>query len=114
VYNPAVKTKLTIAAPPDLLDPVVAYFRPRRVIAFGSQARGEAGPDSDFDLLVIVDDDTPSSKVTLAAGFDARRGYRKPADVVPIRESTFRRRAKIPGTLCYAAAQEGVVVYERP
>ncbi len=115
VHSAPVETKLASAAPPpDLLDPVVAYFRPRRVIAFGSHARGAAGPDSDYDLLVVVDDDTPPSKVTLAAGFEARRGYRKPADVVPIRESTFRRRARIPGTLCYAAAREGVVVYERP
>ncbi len=43
--------------PADLLDRVVAYFHPCRVILFGSRARGEAGPDSDFDLLVIVDDE---------------------------------------------------------
>lgn len=37
--------------PPELLDPVVACFRPRRVIVFGSVARGDAGPDNDIDLL---------------------------------------------------------------
>jgi predicted nucleotidyltransferase len=31
----------------------------RRVILFGYTARGKAGPDSDIDLLVVVDDDTP-------------------------------------------------------
>jgi predicted nucleotidyltransferase len=36
--------------PPELLDPVVGYFQPRRVIIFGSVARGEAGPHSDIDL----------------------------------------------------------------
>ena len=50
--------------PSELLDSVVAYFNPRRVILFGSVARGEAGPYSDIDLLVIVDDDTPPEKVT--------------------------------------------------
>ena len=54
--------------PADLLDRVVAYFRPRRVILFGSTARGEAGPDSDIDLLVVVDDDTPDEQVTIRAG----------------------------------------------
>ena len=49
-------------APAALLDAVVAYFNPRRVILFGSRARGDAGPDSDHDLLVIVDDDTPPSR----------------------------------------------------
>ena len=99
--------------PPELLDPVVAYFRPRRVILFGSLARGQAGPDSDIDLLVVVDDDTPAEKLTLDAGYEARRPYRLPADVIPCREDTFRRKCRIVGTLAYAAAHEGVVVYER-
>lgn len=99
--------------PAALLDPVVAYFRPRRVILFGSAARGESGPDSDIDLLVVVDDDTPPEKVTVRAGREARRPYRQPADVIPVRESTYRRFSHIVGTLPYAADTEGVVVYER-
>jgi predicted nucleotidyltransferase len=99
--------------PPELLDCVVAYFQPRRVILFGPTARGEAGPDSDIDLLVVVDDDTPSENVTVKAGRESRRPYREPADVIPVREDTFRRFSRIVGTLPYAARTEGVVVYER-
>lgn len=99
--------------PPELLDPVVAYFRPRRVILFGSVARGEAGPDSDIDLLVILDDDTPPEKVTVKAGRESRRPYRQPADVIPIRERTFQIRSQIAGTLSQAASLDGIVVYER-
>lgn len=99
--------------PAALLDPVVAYFHPRRVILFGSQARGDAGTDSDFDLLVVVDDDTPAEKITLEAGVRARRGYDEPADVIPVRDETFRRMAGIPGTLSRAAILDGVTVYER-
>jgi len=100
--------------PAELLDRVVAYFDPNRVILFGSAARGQATPDSDIDLLVVVGDDTPSSKVTVKAGYEARRGYAAPADVIPVREGTFRRNANIAGTLSRAAMLEGVVVYERP
>ena len=109
--RPLDPTKLVPAA---LLDPVVAYFSPKRVIVFGSVARGDAGPDSDIDLLVIVDDDTPAEKVTLKAGCEARRPYRQPADVIPVHESTFQRNSKIANTLSRAATLEGVVVYERP
>ena len=99
--------------PPELLAPVVAYFNPRRVILFGSHARGDARPDSDIDLLVVVDDDTPAEKVTLRAGAASRHGYHSPVDVIPVREATFQRKARIPGTLSRAAAREGIVVYER-
>ena len=104
----------TPLVPAELLDPVVAYFRPRRVILFGSRARGDSGPDSDIDLLVVVDDDTPPEKVTLQAGYEARRSYNEPADVIPVREATFRRKSLIAGTLARAATLEGIVVYERP
>ena len=97
----------------DLLRPVVAYFNPRRVILFGSAARGDAGPDSDLDLLVIVDDDTPPEKLTARAGWESRRGYSGPADVIPCRESTYHEEIDIVGTLPRAAAREGIVVYER-
>ena len=33
---------------------IVAAFEPLRIILFGSLARGEAGFDSDVDLLVVV------------------------------------------------------------
>jgi len=33
---------------------IVRRFRPERVILFGSHARGEAGPDSDVDLLIVM------------------------------------------------------------
>jgi hypothetical protein len=62
--------------PPDLLDSVVAYFQPRRIILFGSAARGGAGPNSDIDLLVVVDDDAPPEK--LAPG-----GWLRSAAVLP-------------------------------
>ena len=99
--------------PPELLDPVVAYFNARRVILFGSQARGDAGKDSDIDLLVVLDDDAPAEKVTLRAGAEARRGYRGPADVFPVREERFRRMCGIPGTLPRAAVLDGITVYEK-
>ena len=34
---------------------IVRKFHPQQVILFGSQARGDAGPDSDVDLLVVMD-----------------------------------------------------------
>ena len=100
--------------PRELLDPVVAYFKPQRVILFGSKARGEAGPDSDIDLLVVVDDDIPPDKLTSQARYEARKSYRRPADVFPIRAEAFERNRNIVGTLAAEAEIDGIVVYGSP
>jgi predicted nucleotidyltransferase len=51
-----------------LLNAVVEHFRPLRVILFGSAARGDAGPESDIDLMASLDDSAPPEKLSLAAG----------------------------------------------
>jgi len=38
---------------------LVGFYRPERVYLFGSVARGDAGPDSDYDIMVVVADTTP-------------------------------------------------------
>jgi predicted nucleotidyltransferase len=48
---------------------IVRAFHPRKIILFGSRASGTPGPDSDIDLLVIMDS-------TLPAGRRAARIYR--------------------------------------
>jgi len=99
--------------PRDLLDPVVTHFRPQRVILFGSRARGEATCDSDIDLLVVVDDDTPPEKLTCQAGWEAQRSHRV-ADVFPMRAETFERDRNIVNTLAAEADADGIVVYGLP
>jgi HEPN domain-containing protein len=96
--------------PRDLLDPIVAYFKPQQVILFGSRARGEATRDSDIDLLVVVDDDAPPEKLTWWAGYETHRP-RRAADVFPMRAETFERDRAVVGTLAAEADADGIVVY---
>ena len=100
--------------PRALLDPVVKYFKPQSVILFGSRARGEATRDSDIDLLVIVDDDTPPERLTWKAGFDSHPSLTGAADVFPMRVETFERDRGITGTLAAEADTDGIVVYGSP
>lgn len=100
--------------PKELLDGVVARLNPRRIILFGSRARSAAGPDSDWDLLVVVDDDTPKETLSCQALWEARRGFEGAVDLIPCRESALRERAKAIGSFAHTILQEGEVVYERP
>jgi uncharacterized protein len=100
--------------PRELLEPVIEYFRPQRVILFGSRARGEARRDSDIDLLVIVDDDTPPEKLTWHDAYTAH-GYRgTAADVFPMSAGHFERNRAVTGTMAAEADADGIVVYGSP
>lgn len=82
-----------------------------RVILFGSHARGQGGPDSDLDFLVIE----PEVKRCAAESVRLRRAVRQvPAaiDVVVVEESLAARRAKVPGTMVDRALREGRVIAE--
>lgn len=62
--------------------------------------RGESGPESDIDLLVILDDDAPADKQILRARQESRRGHDRPVDVVPVRDTVYRVPDAIPGATC--------------
>jgi uncharacterized protein len=102
-----------VRVPKELLGGVVAHFDPVRVIVSGSRARGEAGPGSDWDLLVVVDDSAPPEKVTSRAGFEAARADGRAADVVPMRASTFACKCCVVNSLPWFTATGGVAVHER-
>ena len=99
--------------PADLLRSVVEHFNPRRVILFGSRARGGGRKDGDHDLLVIVDDDIPAQKLHWRSLHEARKQYRKAVDIVPYRQATYDDQAGIVGTLPHMAEASGVVVFDR-
>jgi uncharacterized protein len=46
----------------EILRHLVRVYEPESVYLFGSQARGDAGPDSDYDLLLVVPDDAPPER----------------------------------------------------
>src|SRR6185437_2128287 len=99
--------------PRELLDSIVAHFNPQRVILFGSMARGDARPDSDIDLLVVVDDDAPQEMMSGTSVAKSRAGYRGAADILPYRASVFRTRAQARASLAATVLREGVTLYER-
>jgi uncharacterized protein len=99
--------------PKDLLASVVAYFNPVQVILFGSRARGDARLDSDYDLLIILDDEAPAEKWRWQAPYEARRGFHGAVDILRCRRSAYEARRDVIGSLAHTAHEEGAVVYER-
>lgn len=91
---------------------LVEGFHPVRVILFGSHARGEAGPDSDVDLIVLFDTlgDRYQTEASMIA---ALRGIPVPIDVLAYTPSEFEDERVLAGGFARPAAEEGRVLYER-
>jgi len=91
---------------------VVQVADPERIILFGSAARGEMGPESDLDLLVIK---AGAHRRRLAqAIYRALVGVGQPVDVVVVTPDDVARYRNVEYLILSEALREGRVVYERP
>lgn len=94
----------------DALAQILGRVRPERVILFGSWARGESGPDSDLDLLVVLPFEEPRHQVAITL-LMALADLPVPKDLIILRPEEWKRDKDLPGTVAYPAAREGVVIY---
>ena len=96
-----------------MVERIEAIARPERVILFGSRARGESRPDSDFDLLVIAESDEPRYRRS-APLYAALAAIPVEADVVVYTPSEVVEWSAVPQAFVTTAIREGYVLYERP
>jgi predicted nucleotidyltransferase len=82
-----------------------------RVILFGSYARGQGGPESDLDFLV-VEPKVESRRSEMVRLRDVLRPLRIPVDVLVVSKEVFQEWRDTPNTVFYEAAREGRVFDE--
>ena len=97
---------------PFLIERIVRRFDPLRIVLFGSHARGEAGPDSDIDLLIVF----PEVKDKRKAAVEIRRALADlpvGKDIIVTTPDEITRRGDLIGTILRPALREGKLLYER-
>ncbi|MBI2307061.1 MAG: nucleotidyltransferase domain-containing protein [Rhodocyclales bacterium] len=89
---------------------VAADDKPKRIVLFGSYARGDASDDSDLDLLVIEEtvEDRAREMVRLRR---LLRPLRVPVDILVYSADEVARWGDQPGSALYWALREGKVVH---
>lgn len=92
---------------------IVERFDPEKVILFGSYARGEAGVQSDLDLLVVLRADAAQPR----RGNPIRRAIAEhfvlPVDVIVRSPELLAEHGADPQSALYKVLAEGEVLYER-
>ena len=93
-----------------LLARIKEAYNPIDVILYGSQARGEATAQSDWDLKVIVPDDAPERVFSPMFGWRIQEGSGVYADVSCTRLSDFRADLKVANSAASHIVDDGVVL----
>ena len=87
-------------------------YQPNRIYLFGSRARGDAGTDSDYDLMVVVSDDMPRPLRRPGVAYKALRGTGAAADILVWTQGAFQSRLSLRASLPTTVVEEGTLLYE--
>lgn len=83
---------------PSIVEEIVDGFRPRRVILFGSIARGEEAAESDVDLMVVFDHLDPARRADLQGKLMAAITAPVPFDVFVLDVDEYEAKKDVNGT----------------
>jgi len=95
-----------------IIEHIVRDFHPLQIVLFGSHARGDAGPESDVDLLVVLPQVTDKRKTAI----EIRRTLADlpvSKDILVTTPEEIARRGDLVGSVLRPALREGKVLYER-
>ena len=86
-------------------------YHPERIYLFGSAARGDAGPDSDYDFMVVVPDGTPPEICNTKAVFKVLSDIHAPVDVLVWTRQEFDKRLHLRVSFPSTIVAEGKLLY---
>ena len=90
---------------------LVTAYEPEQIFLFGSRARGDAGPDSDYDLLLVVPDQAPPERTRSKLAYRVLWGTGTAADVVVWTRSAFDSRVHLAASLPATVMREGKLLH---
>ena len=89
---------------------IAEQFKPQKIILFGSYARGNPHPESDVDLLVIMD--TPLKEVQQSIKICQQLEYMFGLDLIVYTPKNLAKRMKMGDWFIRDVLKEGKVLYE--
>ena len=97
----------------ELVQRIVEVVQPNRIILFGSAAKGQMGPNSDLDVLVVMPDGVHRRR-TAQTIYRQLFGLGFAKDIVVATESDIRDYGDNPALVLFPALREGKELYRAP
>jgi predicted nucleotidyltransferase len=94
-----------------IIERLIEAYEPHRIYLFGSKARGDDGPDSDFDLLVVVSNDASEDRKRSRLAYERLWATGTAADVLVWTRGRFESRAHLRASLSATILREGKLLY---
>ena len=94
----------------EIIRRIIACANPEKIVLFGSSARGEMGPSSDIDLLVIKSGEFDAGSLTEEIYMNLI-GIGQAVDIIVISSLDVERFRNSPYFIVYPALQQGREVY---
>lgn len=95
----------------EIVNRIVSVAHPQKVILFGSAARGEMGPDSDLDILVVKAGARRRETARIIREAVEKVEPHYPVDVVVVTPEQVERYGDLIGYIIRPALREGKVIY---
>ncbi|TMQ04342.1 MAG: nucleotidyltransferase domain-containing protein [Deltaproteobacteria bacterium] len=113
-HEAAQPTQPTAVVPADFIERIVEELDPLEIWLFGSRARGTHRPESDWDLMAVLPDNTPEDNLDIVKVWTRLRDiHAKRVELFPVTKSEFDRFKFSLGSLSQIVASDGIVVYAR-
>jgi uncharacterized protein len=90
---------------------LVEAYRPERIYLFGSKARGDAGPDSDYDVMVVVRQANKPSYRLAQEAHALLWDLGTAADILVWSREAFEERLQLKASLPATVVREGKLLY---
>ena len=90
---------------------LVTAFHPDHIYLYGSRARGEAGPDSDYDLMLVVSSSQVPRYRRNKQAFRALCGLGVPKEVIVLTREEFEAGRKVICSLPATVLRDGKLLY---
>jgi predicted nucleotidyltransferase len=104
--------RIPFAAIEDVVQQIAARFHPVRIILFGSYAYGKPRPESDVDLVVVME--TPLSETRQAVEILKVTSYRFGLDLLVYTPQRLAQRLEWGDPFVQEIVTQGKVMYESP